>query len=173
MPSARPRPSRATTASKASLPAKSTTGATSQASAPSVTEVICPAAPRRNLTAATSSVRQTHGAVTPLTGGINNVSQLINNGRSVAKGSAGMFESLADYTAHLRGLDLHGLRTHAISEKIVPIDDRERLIRRLENQWTVTASRMPGRASTIPVRAPFTQEQLDAQNVIRNQLLRR
>ncbi len=164
-----PRRARASIA-KATLPTKSATGATSASS--TVAEVICPAAPRRNLSASTTSPRQTHGAVTPLTGGVTNVSQLLNGGRNIARGSAATFESLSDYSSHLRTLDLHGLRTHAMSEKIVPIDDRERLIRRLENQWTVTASRQPGRASQIPVRPPFTQAQLDAQNAIKNQLLR-
>ncbi len=160
-----------TRAAKASLPVKSATGATP--TAPAVAGVICPAAPRRSQTAAASQ-HQTHGAVTPLTGAISSVAQLTNGGHNVAKGSSASFESLAAYTAHLRALDLHSLRRHAIEDaRIVPIDDRERLIRRLEVQWTTTAARQPGRAAHIPTRAPFTQEQTDAQNALKNQLLRR
>ncbi len=167
--------SRTTKASASTtLPSKTATGAIPASTA--VAEVICPAAPRRNLngTAAPAArpPHQTHGALTPLTGPVTNVGQLINGGRNIAKGSAATFGTLGDYTTHLRTLDLHGLRSHAISEKIIPIDDRERLIRRLEIQWTSTAARQPGR-STIPQRAPFTQEQIDAQEAIRNQLLRR
>lgn len=172
MPTTTASPRRARAIS-AKLPVKSTTGATAQASVPTVAEVICPAAPRRNLSASVAPSHQTHGAVTPLTGGITNVSQLLNGGRNIAKGSAATFETLATYSTHLRGLDLHTLRGHAMNEKIVPIDDRERLIRRLETQWTITASRQPGRGNAIPARVPFTQEQLDAQAVVRNQLLRR
>lgn len=111
--------------------------------------------------------------MTPLTGAISSVSQLVNGGRSIAKGSSASFQTLASYTAHLRTLDLHSLRRHALEDaRIVPIDDRERLIRRLEVQWTTTAARQPGRGNAIPTRPPFTQEQHDAQNAIKNQLIR-
>jgi hypothetical protein len=117
---------------------------------------------------------QTHGAITPLSGPVTNVSQIVNGGRNVAKGSSGSFTCLADYTAYLKTLALHDLHRHAVEDaRIVPIDDRERLIRRLEVQWTTVAARNPGRmGSVIPIRAPFSKEQIDAQNEIRNKLLR-
>ncbi len=165
-PAPTPRRSRST---KASIPAKSTTGAVAQG-AP-VTEVICPAAPRRNLSGAPAVGHQTHGAVTSIRGPITSVQQLVNQGRSIAKGSSASFATLAEYRAHLNTLDLRELHRHAIEDaKQVPIDDRQRLIRRLETQWTATAART-GRVQ-IPARVPFTQEQIDAQNELKNRLLR-
>ncbi len=151
---------------------QSTTGAVSKGS--TVAEVICPSAPKRNVNTASVASHQTHGAVTPLTGAINNVSQLTNSGHNIAKGSAGSFATLGAYTSYLKTLDLHSLHKHAIEDaRIVPIDDRERLIRRLETAWTATSARYPGRAvNAIPARVPFTQEQLEAQAEIKNRLLR-
>ncbi len=156
-------------------PQQSINGAVS--STPSVKGVIssppkvgCPAAPRRSPAVG----HQTHGAIIPTTGPITSVSQLINGGRNVAKGSAGSFETLAEYSTYLRGLSLHDLHRHAVEDaRTVPIDDRERLIRRLETEWTATAARYPGRpGSTIPSRKPFTAEQIAAQTAIRNKLLK-
>lgn len=158
-----------TKAKVAQLPSNSTNGAVSTAS--TVSEIVCPAAPTKGRTNA-SVGHQTHGAVTPLKGPITTVSQLVNGGRNVAKGSGGSFETLAEYTSYLRTLDTHDLRRHAITERIVPIDDRERLIRRLEAQWTTTATKHPGRAAAVPVRPSFTAEQLQAQAAIREKLLR-
>ncbi len=98
------------------------------------------------------------------------MNQLTNNGRSILKGSPDSFQTLAAYTSYLNTLDLHTLRRHASENKQVPIDDRPRLIRRLESQWTATAARA-GRGH-IPARVPFTQAQIDAQNEVRNKLLR-
>ncbi len=168
---------RAARSTKASLPAKSATGAAPTTGA--VAEVVCPAAPRRSIngTGAITAPRQheTHGATTPLSGPITNVSQLINGGRNIAKGSAGSFATMEEYTAYLEQLNLGDLRAHARNDaKIVPIDDRPRLIRRLQTAWTATAQRYPGRAGspTIPGRAPFSQEQIAAQQDLRNKLLR-
>lgn len=98
----------------------------------------------------------------------------MNRGRTVVKGSIESFGTLAAYTAHLKTLALHELHRHAREEaRIVPIDDRERLIRRLETAWTTTASKFPGRATTvIPARVPFTKEQMAAQAAIKSHLLR-
>jgi hypothetical protein len=99
----------------------------------------------------------------------------MNGGRNVAKGSAGSFETLAAYTTYLRGLSLNDLHRHAVEDaRIVPIDDRDRLIRRLETEWTATASRYPGRNpanNAIPRRVPFTHEQMEAQAALRRQAL--
>jgi hypothetical protein len=99
----------------------------------------------------------------------------MNGGINVAKGSAASFATLDAYTKHLEALDLHALRHHALNDaKIVPIDDRPRLIRRLQTAWTTTAAKHPGRAgaATIPTRAPFSAEQIAAQAEIRNKLLK-
>lgn len=164
-----PKSTRTSKAKVNRLPLNSTNGAVSTAS--TVSEIVCPASPRQGRTNA-SMGHQTHGAITPLTGPITSVSQLVNGGRNVAKGSGGSFVTLAEYGAHLRTLDTHDLRRHAITERIVPIDDRERLIRRLEAQWTATATKHPGRAAIVPVRTPFTAEQLQAQAAIREKLLK-
>lgn len=117
---------------------------------------------------------QTHGAVIP-TGPITNVSQLLNGGRNVAKGSAGSFGTMEEYTAYLKTLSLGDLHQHAVSERTVPIDDRDRLIRRLETAWTGAKARYPGSAGgqAIPRRAPFTQEQMAIQQELQRKLLRR
>lgn len=156
---------------KATVAQKTTTGAVSTAT--TVAEVVCPAAPRRNVNNAASG-HQTHGAVTPMTGAISSVSQLTNGGRSIAKGSVGSFATLPEYSAYLRTLAVHELRRHAVAEaRIVPIDDSERLIRRLETAWTASAAKYVGRAAgAIPVRQLFTQEQIEAQAAIKNKLLR-
>lgn len=137
-------------------------------------QVDCPAAPRRQPGNGVSVARQTHGAVTPLTGPVTSVSQLINGGVNVAKGSAGSFETLGEYTAYLRKLSLADLHRHAVEDaRIVPIDDRDRLIRRLETEWTATAAKYPGRlGQTIPQRKPFTAEQIAKQDEIRRNLLK-
>ncbi len=162
-----PRRARST---KAALPTKTANGAVSTAS--TVAEVVCPAAPRRNVNNATG--RQTHGALTSMSGPITSVSQLTNGGRSVAKGSVGSFETLGDYTSYLRTLATHELHRHAVAEaRIVPIDDRERLIRRLETAWTAASAKYPGHtAAVIPSRQPFTKEQIEAQAAIKSKLLR-
>lgn len=118
---------------------------------------------------------QTHGAVTPIAGGaITSVTQLLNKGRSVAKGSVGSFDTLEEYSGYLSGLATYELHRHAREEaRIVPIDDRERLIKRLEASWTGARTRYPGlKGNTIPSRPPFTPEQIKAQEDIRNQLLK-
>ncbi len=150
------------------LPTKSTNGAISQA-AP-VAEVVCPGAARPR---PETIARQTHGAVTA-NGPITTVAQLINGGRNIAKGAVGSFASLEDYTEYLRSLDTHALHRHSVNEaRLVPIDDRERLIRRLETAWTTTASRHPARVAAIPARKPFTEAQLSAQEAVRHQVLGR
>ena len=118
---------------------------------------------------------QTHGAVTPLSGPITNVAQLMNGGKNIAKGSAGSFANLAEYTAYLRTLSLGDLHLHAVSERTVPIDDRERLIRRLEVSWTGAKARSPGSAAgtAIPQRKPFSTEQMAAQQELMRKALRR
>ena len=124
---------------------------------------------------ATKARHQTHGAVTPITGPITNVSQLMNRGRNIAKGSAGSFKTMGEYTTYVRTLSLNDLHRHAVEDaRIVPIDDRERLIRRLETAWTANASRYPGTvAAAIPQRPAFSQEQMATQQALRDKLLRR
>jgi hypothetical protein len=77
------------------------------------------------------SKHQIDGAYIPITGPITNARQLIR-GRNVARGAIESFETLASYTAHLRKLTLAELHRHAVEDaRVVPIDDSERLIRRL------------------------------------------
>ena len=154
--------------------ALSTNGATAPVT--SVRETVAalsPSAPRRH--PAVGSTREITGQYTPPTGPITNVSQLINGGRNAAKGSAGSFESMGEYTTHLRGLSLHDLHRHALEDvRIVPIDDRDRLIRRLETEWTATAARYPGRRvnQPIPQRVPFSAAQMEAQADIKRKILK-
>ncbi len=151
--------------SRKSLPTKSIIGSQEAAS---------PAAPRQSQASKAQDFHQTHGGYTPPTGPITNVSQLYNKGQNIGQGEAGSFSSMADYTRYLRSLSLHEIRSHAIKEKIVPIDDTERLIRRLETQWTSSSNRYPGRSgNTIPARQPFSREQIEAQEKMRSQMLKR
>lgn len=105
---------------------------------------------------------QTHGAGVP-TGPISSVSQLI--GRSMARGSISSYDTLADYSAFLNTLSLGELHRHAVEEaKIVPIDDRNRLIRRLEGEWGAFASKVPGNPrvqAMKPNSTRYTQKQLE------------
>lgn len=89
--------------------------------------------------------RQTHGA-SFVRGPITSVQQLIGL-RNVAKGSMGSFETVAEYRKHVEKLTLGDLHTHAVESNVVPIDDRDRLLRRLETEWTTVASRAPGRGA--------------------------
>ncbi len=161
---------------KKSLPIQSTTGASASkltvketvAAAKTVVAAV-PVAPSR-------PAHQTHGAFTPISGPVTNVSQLTNGGRNTAKGSAGSFTSMDEYGDYLRGLSTADLHSHAVNDaRLVPIDDRDRLIKRLETAWTATAARYPGRAAhqPIPSRQPFSREQVEAQEAIRRSLIRR
>ena len=102
---------------------------------------------------------QTHGAGIPK-GPIMSVGQLLRN-RSEVKGSVESFDTLEDYKTYLNSLSLGDLHTHAVTQAgTIPIDDRNRLIRRLENEWSTFASRAPGRQnSPLPQPLPFTPEQ--------------
>lgn len=118
--------------------------------------------------------RQTHGAM-PQNGAISSVGQLIR-GPNVSRGSVGTFATLDEYRAYLNTLSLGALHRHALEEvKIVPIDDRNRLIRRLEGEWGALAARSVGRGRDgfqPPQPKLFTQEQTDAQEAIRRKLLK-
>ncbi len=151
------------------LPTKTATGASS--SPATVAEIVCPAAPRARPEA---FGRQTHGAVTSLSGPITSALQLTKGGRTIAKGAPGSFETLGAYTEYLESLSTYDLHSHAVMEaRLTPIDDRARLIRRLETMWTNVASKHPGRAVAMPSRAPFTTEQMAAQEAVRKQVLGR
>lgn len=125
-------------------------------------------------TKSNTSLHQTHGAITPMNGPITNVNQLTGRS-SVAKGSAGSFAVLKDYTAHLRTLSNADLHRHAIEDAhIVPIDDRERLIRRLEGEWTTVAGRLPAHRAAINAANPtFSAEQMAVQDEIYRKLTHR
>lgn len=146
------------------MPAQEANGdatGTSEGNPPSVADVL---ASKKGSAAASVNAptprHQTHGAILP-TGPISSVSQL--SGRPVARGSIGSFNSIAEYRGYLEGLTLGELHRHAVEEaKIVPIDDRSRLIRRLEGEYTAIASRTPGRVSNVVTAPkPYSQQQLD------------
>lgn len=117
---------------------------------------------------------QTHGGFTPTTGSVRNARQLLR-GPTVAKGSIGSFKTLEAYSSYLRGLNDAQLSKHAIEEAhIVAIDDRNRLIKRLEGEWSGHAIHEPNsELARIPQRPPFTDEQLAKQAAIKKQLLGR
>ena len=120
------------------------------------------------------SKHQTDGMYVPITGPITNVRQLIRGNRNVAKGSIESFATLSDYTAYLRKLTTAERNRHAVEDaRVVPIDDKERLIRRLENNWTEVAGRERSRMgeSVLPARPGFTDEQKAAQEAIRRRML--
>ena len=89
--------------------------------------------------------------------------------------SVGHYETLDDYRTFLGTLNLHELHRHAVEEaKIVPIDDRNRLIRRLEGEYTAIAARTPGRGvSAITQPKPYTAEQNAKLEELKKKLLRK
>jgi len=95
------------------------------------------------------TARQTHGAT--FGGPVSNVQQLIGQ-RNVSKGSMGSFDTIQSYASHIRKLNLFDLHSHAVESQVVPIDDRERLMKRLETEWTAVASRNPGKGPGIQRR---------------------
>lgn len=116
---------------------------------------------------------QTHGAVFPQNGPITSVAQLL--GRPAVKGSIGAFESVEEYRAHLNNLTLGELHRHAVEEaKIVPIDDRGRLIRRLEGEYTAIAARNPRSKTAKPIiqPKPYTAEQLATLDALKRKMLK-
>ena len=121
-----------------------------------------------------SPKHQTDGMYVPITGPITNVRQLTRGNRNVAKGSIESFGNLGDYTSYLHHLTSAELNRHAVEDaRVVPIDDKDRLIRRLENNWTEVAARERSRMgeSVLPSRPGFTDEQKAAQEAIRRRML--
>lgn len=117
---------------------------------------------------------QTHGGYTPLTGPVLSASQLYRT-KNVAKGSPGAFPSMQAYGAWLRDLSMADLHRHAVEEAhIVAIDDRERLIKRLEAEWTgANAREGEGNLTrTIPKREPYSAEQLAELERLKQQMLK-
>lgn len=104
--------------------------------------------------------RQTHGA-SFVRGPITSVQQLIGL-RNVAKGSMGSFETIGAYRNHINKLTLGDLHSHAVESQVTPIHDRDRLIKRLESEWTTVASRNPGRGAgvTHPLSTPEKDEKM-------------
>jgi hypothetical protein len=122
-----------------------------------------------------ATLHQTHGAVLPSDARITSVDQLIGRTRHTAKGAIGSFDTIEEYHGYLNTLTLHELHRHAVEEaKIVPIDDRNRLIRRLESEYTAIAARIPGRkANIIPQPKSYSQEQNDKMEELKRKMLRR
>lgn len=121
-----------------------------------------------------NSSHQTHGGYTPINGPVLTVQQLVR-GPNISKGKIGSFETAATYVNYLKTLSTAELHRHAIDEAhIVAIDDRDRLIKRLEAEWTGVISREAsgGVNKNVPKRAPFSPEQVKAQEKIRKALLK-
>lgn len=123
------------------------------------------------------STHTTHGGYTPIDEPIVTAQQLLRRGRgSSVGGSIGSFETRADYRAYLEKLNTAELHRHAIDEAhIVAIDDRERLIKRLENEWSGIRAKesITGNTAKVPVQRPgFTPQQMAEQEKLRQQLLK-
>lgn len=124
-----------------------------------------------------STTHITHGAYTPIDEPIVSAHQLLRRGRgSNTGGSIGSFETRAEYRKYLETLNTAELHRHAIDEAhIVAIDDRERLIKRLENEWSGIRAKVSATGNTgktPPQRPGFTPQQMAEQEKIRAQLLK-
>lgn len=149
-------------------PFRETNGAAEQsADTPSVSDVTASQSSPSPETAAPS--KQTHGAVKP----IKTVNDLLAR-RGVGHSSVGSFNTIGEYRAFLDNMTTASLHRHAVEDAgIVPIDDRGRLIRRLETEWSTLASRTPGHPSgKLPVRAPYSQAQIDQLDEIKRKMSR-
>lgn len=159
----------------AARPAMETNGALAPAeTVASLTASSTPAAQTARAGVAEPEMQEANGLLATAQPRITSVNELLGR-RAATAGTIASFESLASYTKYLNGLTLGALHRHAVEEaKLVPIDDRSRLIRRLEGEWTSVNARYPGRKpAAIPQFKPFTKEQTDAQAAIMNGLLRR
>ena len=115
---------------------------------------------------------QTHGGYTPISGPITNVDQIRRRPNSI-KGAPGAFASVHEYAEYLHTLNTADLHRHCVEQaRIVPIDDRGRLIRRLEDNWSSIVAK-EGLLKAPPARPQFTAEQRAKQDEIGRQLLRR
>ncbi len=154
---------------KTALPSSKPSKAAKQA-APALKETNGSLAP----TAAAEPIHQTHGGYTPTSGPIRSVRDLALRTGAMRRTAVGAFPTLQAYAKHIRGLNKAELDRHAIEEAhIVPIDDKEGLYRRLENEWSEHNLREPDStvAAALPKREPFTAEQLAKQEAIRTKLL--
>ncbi len=154
---------------KSSLPFKETNGALASSSAtPKVTPTAAPSV---------SPSRSTHGGYIPLSSAeqYTSAEQLLRRTSNIARGTIGSFETLAAYTTYLNSLNSADLHRHAVDEAhIVAIDDRKRLIKRLEQEWSGVRAKeaVAGPRGHIPPRPGFTQEQREAQEAIKVKLLK-
>lgn len=132
------------------------------------------ALPDSTATTAKQPTHQTHGGYTPKSGPIRSVRDLALRTGAMRRTAIGAFPTLQAYATFVRGLNKAELDRHAIEEAhIVPIDDKEGLYRRLENEWSAHNLREPNSsvAAALPKREPFTDEQMAKQEVIRKKLL--
>ncbi len=75
---------------------------------------------------------QTTGALNP-TNPAKLLTELLNRGKASPFGS---YSTLAEYSAALRGMTNAEMHKHAVEDvEIVPIDDKKRLIERLEKEF--------------------------------------
>ena len=114
---------------------------------------------------ANGSTRETNGAFIPFSGPITSARQLINRGKNINAKSVGYHETLSSYTDYLKSLTMSELQRHAIEEaNISAVDDRARLIRRLENEWSGTKHKesFGGATTHVPKSPAPTPEQIAA-----------
>lgn len=125
-------------------------------------------------TVAKQPTHQTHGGYTPKSGPIHSVRDLALRTGAMRRTAIGAFPTLQTYAQHIRSLNKAELDRHAIEEAhIVPIDDKDGLYRRLENEWSAHNLREPNSsvAAALPKREPFTSDQIAKQEAIRKKLL--
>ena len=148
-----------------------TTGALpeTQEKTESVASVTATAQKQTTVRPDTTDMHQTHGAM-PITGPIMSVADLVRGG--AAKGSVESFSDLGSYSKYLNTLTLGDLHRHAVEEaRIVPIDDRNRLIHRLEGEYSAIASKNPRRFKPVAQPKPYSQQQMDTLEDLRHKTL--
>lgn len=111
------------------------------------------------------TTNETNGAYTPFAGPITSAQQLIRKNKNLNPKSIGYYENLGSYTEYLKTLTMSELQRHAIEDaNISAVDDRARLIRRLETEWSGRRHKEAfGGATGFAPKAPAaTPEQIAA-----------
>lgn len=170
-----PRKRRQTTGA---APSSTTHGVDSpQKATPSVSETLAAAnvavAQDGASIAGSPPAHQIDGSYLPITGPITSVHQL-TRGKNVSQNSVASFGTMEAYNSYLSKLTVADLHRHALVDaRVVPIDDKARLIRRLEANWTAVAAREKQRAGieTVAPRVGFSTEQMEKQEAIRRRML--
>lgn len=137
-----------------------------QKATPSVAETLAAAR-------ASTPQHQIDGSYAPISGPVTSVHQLTRT-KDVSKNSVASFDTMEAYNTYLSKLTIADLHRHALVDaRVVPIDDKARLIRRLEANWTAVAAREKQRAGieTVQPRIGFSTAQMAEQEEIRRRML--